>query len=194
MPIPVPMPASGLPYAKLANPKTYVDGHLAWIAEEQERDFATKKPKVYDDGNPVMRDVITLIVTQGNATIKDGGEVRPVQRGDEVLLPISGSNRRDWFKVRKDTGPVNFGDVLRVAYVRDEPSRLGGGNMRHVWTFAFRPADPKKELAEIERCEAIATRMEAAPPRIPVQSPYEDEYLDGPPDFPQAENIDPIPF
>lgn len=91
-------------------------GEIVTSEVRQQIDFATKKPKFYDDGNAMMQLVVTLQTTERDDDEDDG--VRKVYARGRMLNSI-----RDAVRKAGATGIANRGKLL-VRYTGDVPTNL----------------------------------------------------------------------
>ena len=138
----------------------YIDVAIFDLKPVPWKDFVTKEVKVGDDGKPRTQDLVTGIVIGGSATIKVDDTERAVNADESVSLYFAGHHRWEFVQAQKALdGGLQVGDVLRVKYDRDEPSKAG--NPKKVWTVQIRRAKPD-EAARSARCEEL--RAGAATP------------------------------
>lgn len=108
----------GAPAAKFPTIGTVIKGTVLNSEVAQQIDFATQKPKFYDDGNPAMQVVITVQTDDRDPSIEnDDGKRRLFVRG-QMREALGDALRGTGAKLEK-------GGTLAVQYVADKPSNKG---------------------------------------------------------------------
>lgn len=125
------MGGGGAPSAKF---KTIGDTHrgvITGLQVRQQLDFATKKPKFWDDGNPQMQLEVTIATEERDATIdNDDGKRRIFVKG-QMLAAV-----RDAVRKVGESG-LREGGTFVVRYIADKPSGLG--NDAKQFEAAYKP-------------------------------------------------------
>lgn len=118
------------------------------------------------DGKPKTKDVVTVVVVQGNATIKVDDVERTVQPDDVASIHIESFMRWDpdldkargkgefksWSGAKEDLGQLEVGTVGRWYFEAEVPGK--GANPRKLRLFKLRPSKPE-EHARTQRCEQL---------------------------------------
>ena len=152
--------ATFIPYINLSAIGTYVDVAIFDLKPVPWKDFVTKEVKIGDDGKPRTQDLVTGIAISGTATVRVDDVERTVTPDEVVTMYFASHRRWEFIQAQKTLdGGLQVGDVLRVKYDRDEPSKAG--NPKKVWTVQIRRAKPD-EAARSARCEEL--RAGAATP------------------------------
>lgn len=108
----------GAPAAKFPTIGTTVKGTVLNSEVTQQIDFATQKPKFYDDGNPAMQVVITIQTDERDPSIEDDdGRRRLFVRG-QMRTAVGEALRAAGAKLEK-------GGTIAVQYAEDKPSNKG---------------------------------------------------------------------
>lgn len=125
--------AGGVPSAKFDNVGDLVKGTVVASEVTQQVDFATKKPKFYDDGNPMMQAVITLQTDQRDPSIEDDDGRRKVYVKGQMTQAL-----RD--ALRAAGSKVEIGGTLAVQFVDQE--NTGKGNPKKIYRAQYKPGAP----------------------------------------------------
>lgn len=113
------MGGGGAPSAKFPTIGTTVKGTIVSFETTQQIDFATKLPKKWDDGNPMMQLVVTLQTEE-----RDPDE--PDDDGKRRLFVKSQMREAVADAVRAVGGNgLEHGATLAVRYESDKPSQRG---------------------------------------------------------------------
>ncbi len=154
-----------IPGVKFRSIGDYVDVAIFDLKPVPWKDFVTKEVKKDDNGNPRTQDLVTGVVVGGTATIRVDDAERAVAVDEVVTMYFAGHHRWDFIQAQKALdGGLQVGDLMRVKYDRDEPSKAG--NPKKVWTVQIRHAKPE-EAARSARCEELrngaATSLDNGP-------------------------------
>jgi hypothetical protein len=158
MPIPLeenkPIPSVKLP--EIDNTVSFAIGHTKVVPWN---DISTGNVKVGEDGKERTQDRVAGVVVSGTGVVgtkKDGYE--KVAPGQDVTLYFSGHHRWEYIQAKKAHGTLNVGDICTCTYVRDEASRMVGGNAKHVWDVSIRAATGD-EQQYVDQAEALYRRL-----------------------------------
>jgi hypothetical protein len=182
----------GSPSIKLRKIGDAIVGHVCHVEAVPWIEFGTDKPKIGHDGKPRTQDKVTLLVREGTAVVKDGEDSeREVVAGEQVAVYLAGHRRFAWIEAqRKVPGGLEVGQVIRIAYVGDEPSK--GGAPKKVWQMRLRVAT-EAEQVDVQTAEAIYRGLATAAPKgsaVAEEDSGEHEYDERNPPPPE----DDLPF
>jgi hypothetical protein len=153
--------ATFVPGVKLRTIGTYVDIAAVDLKQVPWKDFVTKEVKIGDDGKPRTQDLVTGLVIGGTGVIVADDTERVVAPDELVSIYFAGHHRWEFIQAQKKLeGGLQVGDVIRIKYDRDEPSRAG--NPKKVWSVQIR--HPKsEEAARTAKCEEARRQGSATP-------------------------------
>jgi hypothetical protein len=116
----------GIPAAKFPTIGTTVKGTVVSSEVTQQTDFATGKPKTWDDGKPMQQVVITLQTIERDPDVADDDGVRKLYVKGQMTNAL-----RD--ALRAAGARLEVGGTLAVQYVEDEPSATRGFNPKKIY-------------------------------------------------------------
>ncbi|GAB2952080.1 hypothetical protein GCM10027280_45600 [Micromonospora polyrhachis] len=99
----------------------------------QQTDFDSGKPKVYDDGKPVMQIIVHVKTTQRDPMTPTDDGVRALYLRGQIQQAV-----RDAVRAAGAPGLL-VGGELHVTYVRDEPNSRGRGKPKKVYEARYTP-------------------------------------------------------
>jgi hypothetical protein len=113
------------------------DGVAGTITEsptlQQQRDFTSGEPKVWDDGNPMMQLVVTLQTDQYDEKIEDDDGRRRIYVKNAMKKAIADAVRKAGAK------KLDVGGVLSVRYTADGEAAKKGINPPKLYTAQYTP-------------------------------------------------------
>lgn len=157
--------AGGVPAAKFDNLNDIVKGNVVDSAVSQQTDFATKKPKFYDDGNPMMQAVITLQTDERDPSVEDDDGRRKVYVKGQMTQAL-----RDALRASGPNTKLEIGGVLAVQFIESEPS--GKGNPKKIYRAQYRPPAPGTDAAN-----DLLGSGTPAPAAAPASQPAPDDLI-----------------
>lgn len=126
--------AGGTPAAKFDTIGTLIKGTVVAAEKTQQIDFKTKKPKFFDDGNPMMQAVITLQTDERDPSIEDDDGQRKVYVKGQMQAAV-----RD--AVKASGAKLDIGGTLAVQFYDEE--NTGKGNPKKLYKAQYKPGAPK---------------------------------------------------
>lgn len=169
------------PSIKLREVGQYVDFHLVRLDWQDELEFGTERPKLNRDGKPRRQLRITGMAIGGTAKVWVDQADLDIQAGEAVVLYVTGGRLGGYIEAKKQAKTVDVGDVFRVKFDREDPSK--SGNPLKVWTFQIRKPRPE-ELPKVAEAEARYLALEQSE-RIEVDRAEPEapsDYYQGAPD------------
>ena len=128
----------GAPAVKFSTIGDTVEGTIQTVAVSQQTDFATKEPKTYPDGNPMMQVIVTLETATRDGDDDDG--VRRLFAKGAMQFAISEACK----KVGADG--LAPGGTLKVKY--DSNKDTGKGNPAKQYVAKYDPPTAGEMLAQ----------------------------------------------
>lgn len=125
--------SGGSPVAKFPDIGTIVKGTVVAAVAQQARDMDSGKPKVWDDGNPVMQLVITLQTDLRDPAIDSDDGLRRLFAGGKMLTAIR-------VAVQRSGGRLDAGGKLAVKYTGDGDATRKGFNPPKLYSAEYQPA------------------------------------------------------
>lgn len=120
---------------------TVHEGRVTHKTMIQARDFATKEPKFWPDGNPKMQAVITLQTDVRDPSVDNDNGLRRLFVGSGGMR----SAITQAIKKAHATG-IEIGGLLGVKYVRNGEAAQGGVNPPKVYAAKYEPpAHPEED-------------------------------------------------
>lgn len=98
----------------------------------QQTDFDTGKPKVFDNGDPMMQIVVHIQTDLRDPADSTDDGVRALYLKAQMMQAV-----RDAIRAAGAKG-LGVGGHLAVTYVRDEPNSRGRGKDKKIYTAAYR--------------------------------------------------------
>lgn len=138
---------------------------------EQQRDFDSRQPKFYDDGNPMWQ--VVVAVQAGPASDDDDG-VRAFYLKSQMKKAVQEAVRR------AGAERLEVGGTLHIRYVRDEPNSRGRGKDKKIYEARYVPAVPAAAAQANPAAQATAaqgirdTDVSAAPRPAPAATAFDD--------------------
>lgn len=124
----------GIPAAKFPEIGTLVRGTVVRSEASQMTDFATGKPKSWEDGKPMMQVVITLQTDERDPAVSDDNGQR------KLYIPIGKQIHRALSDALRAAGAkLEVGGTLAVKYVADKPSETKGFNPAKQYQAQYQP-------------------------------------------------------
>lgn len=124
---------SGAPSATFHTPGTEHKGVITNLETMQVRNFKTKLPETWDDGNPKMQAVITLQTDERDPQIENDDGVRKLYVSSKGMREaIAGAVRKAGAR------EVTVGGKLAVTFTREGESE-NGLNPPKVYAAAYKP-------------------------------------------------------
>lgn len=137
----------GVPSASFLEVGAVHRGRIRSYELQQQRDFATGNPKIFDNGDPMMQVCFTLETEERDTANEDDDGLRKVYAKGQMLDAV-----RQAIRKAKHKGSL-VGGVLAVKYeANGEPSRVGF-NAPKVYRVMFSAPDPMDALPEYDESE-----------------------------------------
>lgn len=146
--------SGGIPACKFPTIGTTVKGTVQNSEVVQQTDFATSKPKFYDDGNPMMQVVITLATDEHDPQVDNDDGQRKLYVKGQMRQAVAEALRKAGAKLEK-------GGMLAVQYVEDKPSETRGFNPTKVYRAQYAP--PAQTAANDALLAGDASQQAAEP-------------------------------
>lgn len=150
---------SGGASAKFENLGDTVTGTITVTPElRQQTDFKTKKPKFWDDGEPMMQVVVSLATDQRDPAVEDDDGQRNVYIKGQMQQAT-----RDALKAAGAKG-LEPGGTLTVAFIGTEPT--DAGSPKKLYAVSYVPA--AANFVNGSNQPAAAAPQPAQPPAQPA--------------------------
>ena|ERR1017187_47269 len=131
----------GAPSAKFPTPGTTIKGVIEGIAYSQQTDL-DGTPKKWDDGNPRMQYVVTLVTDERDAEIPDDDGKRRLFVKGQMLTAF-----RDAVKASGAKGDLT-GGMLAVKYTEDGEQKRAGFNPPKLYAAQYKAPSAAAVSAE----------------------------------------------
>lgn len=160
MAIPLDSKTTTTPGVKFRKIEQFVDLACVYFEWLPEMEFGTERPKLNRKGEPRKQVRITGYPIKGDAVIVQDGADLSLKADELVCVYVNGGRLGAYIDAKKEspTG-LSVGDVLRIKYTHDEPSK--GGHPMKAWNFRIRQARDE-ERNQTEQCEAKYWEIKAA--------------------------------
>ena len=128
------------------------------------------------DADPVNKLAITGIIagTSGKAVGRMGGEDVELVEGMEASIYANGGKNSDWSRFDdavKANGGIDYGDMIKYWFDREEPASNPKYNDRKIREFSVKAPDPEQESKFGDKCRDLRRAMDEPMPPISVGAP-----------------------
>lgn len=127
----------GITAAKFPTIGTIVKGVVVRSEASQQTEFGSNKPKVYDDGNPIMQVIVTLQTDERDGS-EDDGQRKLYVRG-QMMAAVSSA-------LKAASAKLEVGGTLAVRYESDKPAEKPGFNPAKQYVAQYAPPTQGAEL------------------------------------------------
>lgn len=134
--------SGGSPSASFPTVGTTVKGTVESIEVVQQTDFTTGAPLAWDDGNPKMQWIVTLVTDDRNPEDPNDAGHRNLYVKGQMMTAVKEAIRSSGAK-----GDVR-GGTLAVKYESDGEQKRAGFNPPKLYAAQFRAAAPSNVTAE----------------------------------------------
>lgn len=125
---------SSVPSASFKQPGTEHKGTITALDTMQVRNFKTKLPETWDDGNPKMQAVITIRTDVRDPQIENDNGVRRIFVGSKGMREAIAAAVK-----KSDATELKVGGKIGVKYTRDGDENENGLNPPKVYAAKYEP-------------------------------------------------------